>query len=187
MPNSSGDASPGDAANSGRRFNIVPQDFWPDRALRPGQGWGANIAIWRDAVIEIAPPRSGKIIALAWVISDLAAKEGYAFAANPALASMVRIARNKVDDLLRELEQNRMLFRAHVSRGNAGIQRRIWPLLPSSSVIPSVQRHPSKLKSYQSQRRRFPASEIDAARMDSERREGKGAASAVLDEIRRTK
>jgi hypothetical protein len=91
------------------------------------------LKLWRRQVLAIFG-NSTRCIRLAWVLADLFnAKTGYAYPSNPYLAEETRMAQNKVQAALRELELGRAITRGWVTH-NGQPQRVIYP---SAALMPA--------------------------------------------------
>jgi hypothetical protein len=75
---------------------------------------------------------SARAVRIAWLISLLCQKEGYAFAADSYISKTLSIPVNKVQQALTELERAGAIVRAS-SFVDGKPQRRIWP---STKIIP---------------------------------------------------
>jgi DNA-binding MarR family transcriptional regulator len=112
-----------------RTFRTAPPDWRPRDAI-PAAGdreRAAMLYAWRDEVFRQFGQQA-RTVRVAWVLVDLAAKNGYAHASDGWLAKATKVASNHVNAALRALERAGLIAKRHVMNGTAIAERRVWLL-----------------------------------------------------------
>ena len=117
-----------------RKFELIASDKVPGGALI-WNGWKQRkeaLSAWRKAVFYIFGAR-GSVMRVAWVLSDLFAKHGYAYASDGYLSKETFLSRRHVQEAIAALANGGAICRAHVPGKKT--ERRIFP---SSKILAEV-------------------------------------------------
>jgi hypothetical protein len=117
--------------NPPRKFVLIDPRSTPKEALT-WNGWkqrAAAMYAWRRAVFHVFGAR-GSVMRVAWVLSDLFPKHGYAFASDGYLSKETFLSRRHVQEAIAALANAGAICRAHVPGKKT--ERRIFP---SSKIL----------------------------------------------------
>lgn len=117
-----------------RKFDLIASDEVPEGALT-WNGWKQRselMTAWRAAVFAAFGGKA-KCLRVAWVLSDLFKKHGYAYASDGYLSKEAHLPRNHLQEALTALHRGGAICRAHVPGKKT--ERRIFP---SSKILASI-------------------------------------------------